>query len=321
MKKDSRRHPREQLETTIVRPEQQTMDDRHLYPSSTLLVQKFVLNSFHRSIARKGQGRKPSSSIEPSEALRKLSGRKCNNFDLEVVSQSFANYRKAVNLILEKVFSDPVYLNMLGEELDESRGMVYLVLRKEQRLKWTLENEFGQLVYERLFRNALETAARIIYGDHTRRRLVNSLLEILAIEDEQLIRLMKNRRIPSDLIRRVKDTLEKTSNGSYYYALSACRQVRKVLGVKVHETYSLKDGERRKSTRELLEVKSPERLKTRSLIIDQINEWKNEGFPFITPSFQKDTIDFAASTENTTGQGYWFEIDQDREDLWVLCLE
>ncbi|MDF1538368.1 MAG: hypothetical protein P1Q69_05655, partial [Candidatus Thorarchaeota archaeon] len=152
-----------------------------------------------------------------------LSGRKCNNLDLSTLSQSFANYRKAVNLILEKVFSDSAYLDTLGKELEDIRGMVYLVLRKEQRLKWEHENEFGLIVYERLHRNALETAARIIFGDYTRRRLINSLLDILVSDDTQLLRLMKNKRIPSDIIRRVKDTVEKKSDGSYHYALSACR--------------------------------------------------------------------------------------------------
>jgi transposase len=210
---------------------------------------------------------------------------------------------------------------MLGEELDECRGMVYLVLRKERRLKWKPENEFGQLVYERLHRNALETAARIIYATYTRRRLVNSLLDILASDDEQLLRLMKNRRIPSDLIRKVKDTIEKRSNGSYHYALSACRQVRSVLRKKVREAYPLEDGEQRRSTRELLDDKSLERLRTQTLIIDQVKEWKKGGFPFITPTFQKNTMDFAASTENTTGQGYWFQLDPERCDEIILYIK
>jgi hypothetical protein len=122
-----------------------------------------------------------------------LSGRKCNNLDLDVLSQGFSSYRKAVNLILEKVFSDLSYTESLGKEIEEHRGMLYLVLRKEDRLKWTLENEFGQLVFERMHRNALETAARIIYAQYTRRKLVNSLLDILASDEQQLMRLMKNR--------------------------------------------------------------------------------------------------------------------------------
>ena len=106
MKDDSsRRRPREQMVPTSVRPKQQTMDDINCYPSSTLLVQKFALNSYHRVVARKGQNRRPTDSIVSSDIIRNLSGRKCNNLDLAIITKSFANYRKAVNLILEKVFS------------------------------------------------------------------------------------------------------------------------------------------------------------------------------------------------------------------------
>ncbi len=321
MKKDSRRRPREQMVPTSVRPTQQTMDDILSYPSSTLLIQKFALNSYSRVVARKGLGRGPSNSIIPSDILRKLSGRKLSNLDFSVLSQSFVNYRKIVNLILEKVFSDSSYSKMLGEELADSKGMLYLVLRKEQRLKWKPNNEFGQLVYERLHRNALETAARIIYANYTRRRLVNSLLDILASEEEQLLRLMINRRIPSDLIRRTKDTIEKKSKGSYHYALSACRQVRSVLRGKVREAYPLTEGEQRRSTRKLLEKNSSDRERTQILLIAQVGEWKKEGFPFITPSFQKYTVDFAASTENSTGQGYWFKLDPERKDEIVVYIK
>ncbi len=315
MNKDSsRRRPRVQTVSTNVRPEQQTMDDYYRSPSSTFLVQKFSLNSYHRVITRKGLGRKPASVIEPSETLRRLSGRKCNNLDFAVLSQSFSSYRKAVNLILEKVFSDLSYAESLGKELDEHRGMLYLVLRKEQKLKWTLDNEFGQFVFERMHRNALETAARIIYAQYTRRRMVNSLLNILVSDDRQLLRLMKNRRIPSDLIRKVKDIIEKRSNGSYHYALSACRQVRSVLRKEVRKTNPLKEGERRKTVRELLKKDSPDRIRTELFLIDKVTEWKRDGFPFITPTFQRGTVDFAASTENSTGQGYWFMPDPERED-------
>ncbi|MGY5853918.1 MAG: transposase [Candidatus Thorarchaeota archaeon] len=321
IKDTTRRRPREQAVSTSVRPKQPTMDDILSYPSSTLLVQNFALNSFTRTVARKGLDRRPSTTIIPSDTLRELSGRKCNNFDLSVLTQSFANYRRAVNLILEEVCSDTEYSETIGEELESSKGMLYLVLRKEQRFKWSPENRFGKLVYERLHRNALETAARILYATYTRRRLVKSLVNILVSDEEQLLRLMKNRRIPSDLVRRVKDTIEKKSNGSYHYALSACRQVRSVLRKRVREVYPLEEGEKRKSTRELLDDKSPERLRTQTLIIDQVKEWKKRGFPYITPVFQKDTMDFSASTENTTGQGYWFQLDPERTDEIIIYIK
>jgi transposase len=296
------------------------MDDYYRSPSSTFQTQKFSLNSFERVISRKGLHRRPATSIISSEILRRLSGRKCNNLDLSALSESFNNYRRAVNLILERVYSGTAYAHMIGQELEDSRGMLYLVLRKEQRLKWSEENEFGQLVYERLHRNALETAARIVYGDYARRRLVNSLLDILASDTKQLLRLMISKRIPTDLIRRVRDTIEKKSIGSYHYALSACRQVRSVLRAKVREANPYEKGNR-KSARELLDEKSSERMRTQTVLIEQVKEWRREGFPFITPTFQKNTMDFAASTENATGQGYWFQQDPNREDEIILYIK
>ncbi len=297
------------------------MDDILSCPSSALRVQSFVLNSYNRQVARKGLGRRPSTSIKQSHMLHKLSGRKCNNLDLGVLSQSFSSYRKVVNLILEKVFSDLRYADEVRSELAKQRGMLYLALRREKHLKWTPDNEFGNLVFERLHRNALETAARIILADYTRQRLVNSVLDVLSSDEEQLTRLMIKRRIPSDIVRRVKDAIEKKSDGSYQYALSACRQVRRVLRDNVREAYPLKEGERRKSTRELLNENSLERARIQFILINRVREWKEDGFPFVTPTFTKDTVDFSASTENTTGQGYWFQQDTERENEIILFIK
>ncbi len=297
------------------------MDDKRFCPTSTFQVQKFSLNSYHRVVSRKDLGRRPASEITPSNTLHSFSGRKCNNLDLAILSQNFASYRKSVNLILEKVFSDLSYAESLGKEIEKHRGMLYLVLRKEDRLKWTPENEFGQLVYERMHRNALETSARIIYAQYTRRKLVNSLLDILSSDDQQLLRLMKNRRVPSSLVRRVKDTIEKRSNGSFHYALSACRQVRSVLRNEYRKDNPLKGEERRKTIRELLDEESSDRVRTELFLIEKVAEWKRDGFPFINPTFQKNTVDFAASTENTTGQGYWFMPDPEREDEVIVYIK
>jgi transposase len=294
------------------------MDDIIYCPSSTFLSQKFALNSYNRIVARRGIGRKPESSLI---GLQALSGRKCSNLDLSIISQSFSNFRKAVNLILERVYSDLAYANTLGEELDKSPGKMYVVLRKENRLKWKLDNEFGKLVFERMHRNALETAARMILTDYTRRRLVTSLVNILASDEEQLLRLMTNRRIPSDLARKLKDTIGKKSGGSYHYALSACRQVRKVLNLRIRDEVPSKNGERRPSTRELLEQDLPNSERTKDILFEKIIEWRNSEFPFSTPLFQKDTMDFAASTENTTVQGYWFMPDKKRENEIVLYVK
>jgi hypothetical protein len=39
------------------------------------------------------------------------------------------------------------------------------------------------------------------------------------------------------------------------------------------------------------------------------------------PTFKKDTMDFAASTENTTGQGYWFKRDSEKENEIILYIK
>lgn len=321
MKKDSRRRPREHMDSASARPLHQTMDDTIYYPSSTHLTQKFSLNSYNRRVARKGLGHRPLSSIIPSEVLRMYSGRKVYNIDLDLLSQSFSDYRKAVNIILERVFSDLSYADMLCEEMEKSRGLMYLVLRKEKRLSWEIENELGQLVFERLHRNALETAARIIYTHYTRRRLVNSFVDILSSEPDQILRLMRNRRVPSDLIRRVKDTVEKKSNGTYHYALSACRQVRKLLQIEIRKATPLEEGESRRRVSEMLKADSHDRVQIEGLLNAKIVEWKVNGFPFASPTFQQATIDYTASTENSTGQGYWYEVDDESDDEVILYIK
>ncbi len=45
------------------------------------------------------------------------------------------------------------------------------------------------------------------------------------------------------------------------------------------------------------------------------------GFPFAQPVFRQTTMEFAASTENATGQGYWFKEDPDREDEIILYIK
>jgi transposase len=172
-----------------------------------------------------------------------------------------------------------------------------------------------------MHRNALETAARIILSDYTRRRLVNAALSILTSENAQLIRLMKNRRVPSDLVRRVKDTSDKKSGSVYHYALSALRQVRRVLRKTVHDSYQVPDGDRCPSVRELLQEDSGCKNEIKLIIIKQVDNWHRTEFPFLTPVFKKSTMEFAASTENTTGQGYWFRADSKRENEFILYIK
>ncbi|MHA2044950.1 MAG: zinc ribbon domain-containing protein [Candidatus Thorarchaeota archaeon] len=83
----------------------------------------------------------------------------------------------------------------------------------------------------------------------------------------------------------------------------------------------MKEGEKRKTVRELLKKDSPDRIQTEVFLIDKVAVWKRDGFPFVNPTFQKDTVDFAASTENSTGQGYWFMPDPEREDEVIVYIK
>ncbi|MHA1961923.1 MAG: zinc ribbon domain-containing protein [Candidatus Thorarchaeota archaeon] len=227
----------------------------------------------------------------------------------------------AVNLVLERVFSSLEYAQFLGQMLDESTTRGYVLLMREPRLKWKSDNEFGKLVYERMHRNALETAARIILSDYTRRRLVNSALSILTSENAQLVRLMKNKRIPSDLVRRVKDESDKKSGNVYHYALSALRQVRRVLRKTINDSFRVPEGERCPLVRELLHEDSERSEEVKLILIKQVDKWQSTGFPFLTPVFKKSTLEFAASAENSTGQGYWFRSDSKRENEVILYIK
>ena len=326
MTKTTRRRPRAQTDSASANAEQQTMDGRHFCPSSTFLVQKFELNSYDRIVARKGLGRNPDAKFSRKRTSRPnpvsaLTGRKCNNLDLSTLSAAFDNYRKAVNLILESVFSNPRYAHALGNKLSDEKIMGYVVLRNETRLKWKPDNRYGKLVYERMHRNALETAARIIYGDFTRRRLVNAALSILASEHTHLIRLMKNKRIPADLIRKVRDTSDKKTGNTYHYALSALRQIRRVLRQVVRASIQTPEGSPIPFVRNLLQSGSSSKSQVESLLIQQVADWQDTEFPFVTPIFRKNTMDFVASTENATTQGYWFRQDSKREDEIILYIK
>ncbi len=326
MKKRTRRHPRAEKTDGS---NQETMDGYYYSVSSTYLVQKFALNSYHRVVARKGLGRRPDPSfrrelnrIQQPIVDRKLSGRKCSEIDLQTLGQHFGRHIETVNLVLSEVYSSQAHASQIGEKLETSKGQGYVVLRGEPSLKWKKDNRFGQLVYERMYRNVLETAARIILSDYTRRKLVNALLEILSSDWEQLRRLLSLKRIPADLIRKVKDSGGKKKGSYYHYALTACRQVRRALDIhllKTSEQSSSFRSVQRKRVRDLMN--SPDSTNVNELVLDKVEEWKTLGFPFVQPVFKKNTMEFAASTENSTGQGYWFKEDPERENEIILYIK
>ncbi len=49
--------------------------------------------------------------------------------------------------------------------------------------------------------------------------------------------------------------------------------------------------------------------------------WMKNGYPFTTPQLKSYSLDFSASTENSIGQGYWFSLDEERENEILLNLK
>ncbi|MGY5854043.1 MAG: transposase [Candidatus Thorarchaeota archaeon] len=213
---------------------------------------------------------------------------------------------------------------MLGEKLESSKGQGYVVLREEEFLEWKPNNQFGQLVFERMYRNVLETAARIILSGHTRTRLVGSLLTILTSDSNELKRVMTNKRIPADLVRKVRESVGKKSGSYYHYALAACRQVQKALDIylldRIGESSSARRIQRSR-VREIFGSRSKAVHSNLQILERQVVEWSINGFPFTIPLFRQTTMEFAASTENSTGQGYWFRLDPERDDEVILFIK
>jgi hypothetical protein len=316
------------------------MDGSYISSSPTFLTQTFALNSFTRQTARKGQGRKPNPLFsrrafgKVPAVLQSNSGKKCSVADLSILSQHFDRYIQAVNLILQKVYNkSDAQAKSIGWKLDTARGRGYVILREEPKLNWEQNNEFGQLVFERMFRNALETAARIILADYSRRELVRALLRILMESGDDISRLVGNKRIPPELVRRVCDSVTCGNGSGFHYALSACKQVRRALDEAILSAFDqtnsttplhLGGGRRNKQrarVREILECDAPQSAQIRHALCTQVEMWHTYGFPFTSPVFRMQTEDFSASTENTTGQGYWFKVDPDRQDEIILYLK
>ncbi len=285
-------------------------------------------DDFWLKVARKGLGRGPDPSFQRKDKrvvkqlVTKVSGKKCSEVDLQTIGQHFGKYIEAVNLVLNKVYSSHQRAASVGMKLEASKGHGHVVLREEPFLVWKKTNEFGRLVFERMYRNVLETAARIIHSNYTRRKLVNALLDILSNDKEQLRRLMSLKRVPADLIRKVRESGGKKKGSYYHYALTACKQVRRALDIQLLKELDSSSSVRsiqRRRVRDLM--KSNAGTATQDTMVSSVADWKSNGFPFIQPVFRKTTMEFAASTENTTGQGYWFKEDPERENEIILYIK
>ncbi|MGY5875107.1 MAG: transposase [Candidatus Thorarchaeota archaeon] len=305
---------------------QKTIDGKYIKSTSkSYLVESFVLNSSDRVISKKGRGRRPDpsfSSTSKQQLLRVVtsgSGRKIQEVDLQVLGSHFERYVQVVNLVLSKIYSNDRRTQLLGKKLSEYRGRAYSLLRKEQDLNYQHNKEFRDLVFERLYRNALEHAGRTLLADWTRRKLFNTAIGILSESSEDVLRLLRRRHIPSDLIRKVRDACDSTkNNGSgWHYTLGVLRQLRLALDRYILEKEEVKISWRarqRKFVFSLLQDSSPDKNRLLNFTKLKVKEWVQDGYPFTIPYLRSHSLDFSASTENSPGQGYWFTCDSEREN-------
>jgi len=186
---------------------QKTMDGNFTFSTSkSYLVESFVLNSEDREVSRKGKGRAPdpsfkrdNDSIKQLSELSKQSVKKVKDIDLNLLTGHFENYVKVVNLILSRIYIIDKLAQSLGKALSEYRGRAYTLLWKEKDLCYKHNEDYKELVYERLHRNALEHAGRTLLADYTRRALFTSSIKVLADSSDDVLKLLRRKRIPADL--------------------------------------------------------------------------------------------------------------------------
>ncbi len=330
MTQESQRRPWTQKR----KQKQKTMDGNLIFSKSkSYLVESFVLNSEDRVVERKGKGRAPdpsfkrdNDSIKQLSEFSKQSGRKVRDIDLKLVTNHFENYVKVSNRILSQMYKTDKRAQSLGKALSEYRGRAYTLLWKETDLCYKHNDEYKELVYERLHRNALEHAGRILLADYTRRALFTSAINVLADSSDDVLKLLRRKRIPADLIRRFRDSCDavKNNGSGYHYALGVLRQVRLALDRLVLDKMGLKIGWRgrqRRKVADLLKDNSPDYIQVKTLVEKELRKWKSNGYPFTVPQLRSYSLDFSASTENSTGQGYWFTLDPKRENEVLLHLK
>jgi hypothetical protein len=208
---------------------QRTKSGKLVSSPKSYLVESFVLNSVDRVVARKDRGNRPdpqyrkkTDQVRELTSVVKLSGRKMKDIDLQTLTAHFQNYVEVVNLLLKRIYSNPKRVQSPGKKLSEYNGQAYRLLRKETDLNYEHSDIFKERVYERLFRNALEYAGRTLLADYTRRELFSAGLSVIDESVDDVLVLMRRRRIPSALIRRVRDVcpLAKKNGTGYHYALA-----------------------------------------------------------------------------------------------------
>ncbi|MFX1603304.1 MAG: zinc ribbon domain-containing protein [Promethearchaeota archaeon] len=293
------------------------------------------MNSKDRVVLRKGCGRGPDPSFskrnrnDDSNQLRLIfrnSGRKVRSVDLEILESHFNQYVKTVNLVLDEVYKTPEHAEQVGKKLSENKGRAYNLLRAKKDLCYQYNREVRELVYERLHRNALEQAGRIILTDWTRRRLITSAIQHLRGSPEDVVSLLGKRRVPSYLIQKVRNScgaVRKNGKG-YHYSLGVLRQLRSALDTHILCALDIKikwRGRQRAKISTLMKEDTSEQQRIISLASTIIQTWVMNGYPLAAPRLRSYSLDFSASTENTPSQGYWFSVDKERENEILLHIK
>ncbi len=297
------------------------------------LVESFTLNSVERVVSRNGRGRVPDPAFRndrkhasPLVSLLRGTGKKVKEVDLKTLTLHFDNYVQAVNMLLSRIYSSPRRVEQLGKGLAEYRGRAYTLLRRERDLCYEHNETIKELVFERLHRNVLEQTGRMLLADWTRRRLFTAALKYLDTSPQDTLTLLRRKRIPSYMIRKVRDSCGSTkNNGSgYHYTMGVLRQVRLAIDRHVLDTMEIKIGWRarqRKKVASLLKNNSAEYQQVYDIVTKLVKHWVKKGYPFSTPQLRSYSLDFSASTENSTGQGYWFTLDNERENEILMHLK
>ncbi|MGY5860689.1 MAG: transposase [Candidatus Thorarchaeota archaeon] len=317
------------------KPKHKSMTGKYNMTSSrsTYLVESFTLNSVERIVSRKGKGNTPDPTyrrdrkgITSLSSIIEGTGKKVKDIDLETLTFHFSQYVEAVNLLLSRIYSNPTRVEKLGKELMEYRGRAYTLLYRERDLCYEHNDDIKNLVFGRLHRNVLEQTGRMLLADWTRRQLLTAALKILHDSPEDTLVLLRRKRIPSFLIRRVRDSCESTKNNGagYHYTMGVLRQVRLSLDRHILNTLEINIGWRarqRKKISSLLKDNSSEHDRLVDIVTKLIKHWVQKGYPFTVPELRRYSLDFSASTENSTAQGYWFTFDSERENEILLHLK
>ena len=336
MIKKVRCHSRKQKEKS---QKQETMDGKYISDSSTThqktglkyLVESFTLCSLDREVNKKGKGKRPDPRYKRAnpevikQRIHSVTGRKVINTDLSLIGTYFEKYVALVNLVLERVYSDKKRVEFLGEELNSYRGQGYTLIKKEDYLSYKDNDDIQVQCFERMYRNILEQAARIIQSNWLRRQLMQTAIEYVSGDRKSLIGLLKNKHISSKMIKEVRAKCESTKNNGtgYYYTVSVLKQLRKKL-----DEYILREreeplgfrGYQRKRVSKYLKDKT-DSVGVLTSVDVRLHEFISDGYPFSIPKMLSHTQDFSASTENSPGQGYWYSKDKEKDNEVLFFLK